>query len=229
MNCATKLIIGTLSVLSLTLSHTTFASYGSKICHQAGFECYKAKRGDTWSNLFPDEGERNIVKRLNRTNLSLKAGSVIAIPNNIESVSIMDISPFPSRVAPSAKNHIRVDLNKLAWGAYNTDGQLVKWGPASGGQNYCADIKRSCKTVKGTYTVYSEKGSGCRSSLYPKPNGGAPMPYCMHFFKGYALHGSSSVPGYNASHGCVRLFTEDAKWLKEEFVTPGHTKVTVTQ
>ena len=49
-------------------------------------------------------------------------------------------------------------------------------------------------------------------------SGGALMPYCMHFFRGYALHGSYDVPGYRASHGCVRMFIEDARWLNEEFV-----------
>ena len=44
------------------------------------------------------------------------------------------------------------------------------------------------------------------------------MPYCMFFHTGFALHGSYEVPGYNASHGCVRLYKEDAKWLNEEFV-----------
>ena len=44
------------------------------------------------------------------------------------------------------------------------------------------------------------------------------MPYCMHFFRGYALHGSEVVPGFRDSHGCVRLFIEDAKWLNEEFI-----------
>ena len=44
------------------------------------------------------------------------------------------------------------------------------------------------------------------------------MPYCMHFWRGIALHGSEEVPGYSASHGCVRLFIQDARWLNEEFV-----------
>ena len=48
------------------------------------------------------------------------------------------------------------------------------------------------------------------------------MPYCMHFFRGYALHGSRTVPGYADSHGCVRMFIEDARWLNEEFIdVPG--------
>jgi len=33
----------------------------------------------------------------------------------------------------------------------------------------------------------------------------------MFFHGGFALHGSPSVPGYNASHGCVRLFDDDAE------------------
>lgn len=44
------------------------------------------------------------------------------------------------------------------------------------------------------------------------------MPYCMYFHKGLALHGSDDIPGYRASHGCVRMFTRDAKWLNEEWV-----------
>lgn len=227
MNTITKISIGLISLASLTLSANSFALYGTKICHQPGFDCHKVQRGETWSSLFPDEQDRDLVKRLNRMNVALTRGVIIAIPNDLASTSIMDISPFPLQINPSSRNVIKVDPSKLAWGAYNQSGELVRWGPASGGRDYCPDVGRGCRTVKGTFTVYDEKGPDCRSSAYPKPNGGAPMPYCMHFFKGYALHGSTSVPGYNASHGCVRLFTEDARWLNQEFVIPGHTQVIV--
>jgi lipoprotein-anchoring transpeptidase ErfK/SrfK len=40
----------------------------------------------------------------------------------------------------------------------------------------------------------------------------------MYFHNGFALHGSYEVPGYNASHGCVRIFVNDAKWLNQDFV-----------
>ncbi len=50
------------------------------------------------------------------------------------------------------------------------------------------------------------------------------MPYCMYFHKGFALHGSDDIPGYRASHGCVRMFIEDAKWLNQEFVEVGNDK-----
>ena len=35
----------------------------------------------------------------------------------------------------------------------------------------------------------------------------------MYFYKGWAIHGSPSVPAYPASHGCVRISNADADWL----------------
>ncbi|HLT96019.1 MAG TPA: L,D-transpeptidase family protein [Acidimicrobiia bacterium] len=37
-----------------------------------------------------------------------------------------------------------------------------------------------------------------------------------YFTGGYALHGSSSVPAYPASHGCVRLTMWDSDWLENQ-------------
>lgn len=133
-------------------------------------------------------------------------------------------TPFPSKI--SSSNLIKVDLNKRAWGAYDDEGNLVKWGRASGGKNFCPDIHRGCKTVTGTFTIFDKKGPECKSSRFPLPHGGAPMPYCMHFKGGYALHGGN-VPNYNASHGCVRLPVEDAQWLNQNFVKVGSTRVNI--
>lgn len=133
-------------------------------------------------------------------------------------------APFPERI--STGNIIKVDLGKLAWAAYDNQGYLVRWGEASGGKRYCPDIRRGCRTVTGTYTIYRKQGPGCKSSRFPVGRGGAPMPYCMHFKGGYAMHGGH-VPGYNASHGCVRLHHEDARWLNQEFVDVGRTRVQI--
>lgn len=134
-------------------------------------------------------------------------------------------APFPSKI--SSSNIIKVDLGKLAWGAYDDEGNLVKWGRASGGKNYCADINRGCKTITGTFTIYRKQGPECKSNRFPVGKGGAPMPYCMHFHGAYAMHGGQ-VPNYNASHGCVRLLRNDAQWLNEDFVRVGRTRVSVT-
>ncbi len=133
---------------------------------------------------------------------------------------------FPATQTPTGNKMLIVDPNEHAWGAYGPDGVLVAQGPASTGKGYCPDLGRACKTPSGTFTVYRKGGSECQSSIFPIPEGGAPMPYCMFFKGGYALHGSDYVPNYNASHGCVRLQPSDAQWLSHNFVTVG-TKVKV--
>ena len=35
----------------------------------------------------------------------------------------------------------------------------------------------------------------------------------QYFYRGWAIHGSNSVPSYPASHGCVRVTRADATWL----------------
>lgn len=35
----------------------------------------------------------------------------------------------------------------------------------------------------------------------------------MYFYKGWAIHGSTNVPSYPASHGCVRISNADSNWL----------------
>jgi hypothetical protein len=35
----------------------------------------------------------------------------------------------------------------------------------------------------------------------------------LYFHRGYAIHGSNSVPNHPASHGCVRVARADARWL----------------
>ena len=131
----------------------------------------------------------------------------------------------PTRPATGSKIII-VDPNEHAWGAYDPNGTLVAQGPASAGRGFCPDINSACKTPSGTFSVYRKEGADCKSNIFPIPEGGAPMPYCMYFHGGYALHGSYEVPNYNASHGCVRLHPSDAQWLSQNFVTIG-TKVTI--
>lgn len=107
------------------------------------------------------------------------------------------------------------------WYAYS-NGRLVRSGVASGGASYCSDIRRSCRTPTGSYRVIRKGGPGCRSSRYPLGGGGAPMPYCIHFSKNYAVHGSHDVPSNrHASHGCVRVYTQDAAWLNRSFLRIG--------
>lgn len=218
-----KKFLAPVAIVCLSLSTVTHAvSYGKHLCAKSDeYTCVKIKKGDNWAKLFPNEEQRIIVKKANRMNTPLHNGMVIAVPKNLSSIKVLDIAPFPHKIEGTGHNTVKVNLEKLAWGAYDAKGDLLNWGPVSGGKDYCPDIHHGCKTPKGTFSVYRKQGEGCISSKFPRPHGGAHMPYCMHFQGGYAMHGSAVVPGSNASHGCVRMFTEDAKWLNQDFVNIG--------
>lgn len=200
--------------------------YSEKLCNFEEYYCLKIKSEDNWENLFPNAEERDIVKRANRMNVELKPGITIAVPKNLDRLTIYDISPFPRYIEPTGEKTIYVSQKDLAWGAYDTEGELIWWGPLSSGTGKCK-VEGHCETPSGSFRVIRKQDIDCVSTAFPiradGNNGGAIMPYCMHFFRGYALHGSDIVPGYNASHGCVRMFIEDARWLNEEFIdVPGN-------
>lgn len=130
---------------------------------------------------------------------------------------------FPATRPATGRRVFIFSPKTKSWAAYNEQGSRVNTGRASGGSYYCADIGRSCTTVTGKFTIVSKGDADCISSRYPiETNGGAPMPYCMHFgSKGYAVHGSYAVPDYNASHGCIRVTPTAAKWLNYNFMQVG--------
>jgi len=136
-------------------------------------------------------------------------------------------SRLPATV-PAGQKMVMVDPRVHAWGAYDSDGKLVKAGLATAGSDWCPDLGRPCHTASGHFRVMSLGGADCKSKIFPIPKGGAPMPYCMFFHGGQALHGVSEgeVVEGNISHGCVRLHVADAEWLRFNFVNVG-TKVEV--
>jgi len=221
-----KLLFGCL-ILGLTLAFPSYAASRTGWCETSTSSCLVVHKGQSWQSLFPDEYQRGIVMRVNRTNASLHAGKVIKIPHNLASSSLLDHSPFAHQINPPNEKLMIFDPVKHAWAAYDADGTLVNWGPATGGNTWCKDINRSCKTKSGYFRVYSLGSAGCKSSKFPVGKGGAPMPYCMFFNGGQAFHGSpGAVVAGNVSHGCVRLFVDDARWLRYNFITVG-TKVIV--
>ena len=203
------------------------AQYGKELCADPNFSCIKINKQDTWKAKWPDPRERDLIMRLNRTNLPLARFQWIVVPNNLNALYTLDLSPFPLKIPATGDKFIFVDLNELAFGAYSAQGRLLHWGPVSGGKNFCRDVNKSCKTPVGTYRINTMKGKDAVSSQFPlSTKGGAPMPFCMRFYKGIAFHGSKSLPGYHDSHGCLRLYTEDAQWLNQNFATVG-TKVKI--
>lgn len=133
---------------------------------------------------------------------------------------------LPHHLAVNNKT-ILVDPNVHAWGAYDSDGQLLRAGQASAGSDYCPDLGRRCHTKSGVFHIVSLGSENCKSTLFPLHRGGAPMPYCMFFNKGQALHGvpEGEVADANLSHGCVRLHVPDAEWIRFNFANIGTTVI----
>lgn len=205
-----------LMFMALTVNAANF--YGTGLCGYPQYDCIKVASGQTWENMFPDPEKRDIVQRINRSYNSLWTGREIAVPKNLAIINVLDVAPFPLKLEDNTEKQIVVDQDKLAWAAYDAEGNLIKWGPISSGRDKCSDSNRSCRTLTGIFRVFSKENVKCTSDVFPIGKGGAKMPYCMYFHKGFALHGSDDIPGVRASHGCVRMFIQDAQWLNEHFV-----------
>lgn len=210
-------VIASIALL-LTILPAKAGRYSENFCYESGYQCLTVKRGQSWKSLFPDQYERQVVMRLNRMNVRLHSGMRIAVPSDLKNTDLMDISPFPHAIDAPGEKTVVIDPGSLAWAAYGAKGELIHWGPISGGKGYCSDVDERCRTTIGKYSIYRKHGADCVSRKFPIGRGGAPMPHCMFFKGGYAMHASTTVPGYHASHGCVRMFKEDAKWLNEEFI-----------
>lgn len=211
------LVIISFTECCLTISYAR--TFGQTLCQYQGYECVKVKRGQSWFSMFPNEHDRSIVMRINRMNTQIWPGMTIAVPDNLKNSDIMDFAPFPRELPAPKEKVIVIDPLYQAWGAYDSNGRLVRWGPASSGMPYCKDIDEPCFTHEGSFRVFSLGSSDCFSTKFPLPDGGAPMPYCMYFNNGQALHGEpNGLPGFNASHGCVRMYVNDAEWLRYDFV-----------
>ncbi|MBA2655687.1 MAG: L,D-transpeptidase [Tatlockia sp.] len=213
-----KKIIMVIALMFQAASPQAANYFGTALCAYPNYQCIKVGSGQSWESLYPNEQQRDVVQRLNRSYNNLWAGKVIAVPKDLNNKTLLDFSPFPLTVEPDGEKQVIVDQDKLAWGAYDRDGKLVKWGPVSSGRNRCPDAARSCLTMTGIFHFFSKENERCRSNVYPLGKGGAKMPFCMYFHKGFALHGSPDIPGFRASHGCVRMFTRDAEWLNHNFV-----------
>jgi L,D-transpeptidase ErfK/SrfK len=197
-------------------------NFGQTLCNAPGYTCRSVTKKDTWYSLFPDFQQRQAAMRLNRTNVALLYRNWIVVPKDFSKMTYMDMSPLPAKMNTHGKNLLLVNLKLFAFGAYDENGNLLYWGPASSGASICPSGKGSCASPVGDFKVFRVEGKDCISHEYPlETHGGDPMPYCMYFHGGAALHASTLSGFINRSAGCIRLFNADAKWLYEKFVTRG--------
>lgn len=198
-------------------------NYGQTLCKNPLYKCERVTRKNTWNSLFPNFKQREKVMRLNRTNVALEYKNWIVVPKNLN-MPYMAMSPLPTHMNTYGRKVVLIDLGLFAFGAYDKTGKLLYWGPVSSGRKKCWGDRThgSCRTATGAFTVFRIEGKNCISHEFPlETHGGDPMPYCMYFHGGTAMHYSTLSGFINRSDGCVRMFKLDAEWLNKEFVKIG--------
>lgn len=166
----------------------------------AGFTLMKLEKSESRAALCNrDSLCEAIFMKVNRIDRKrIAAGKTVLVPIDIEKAS--QYVPVPRELSDSrGEREIRVFLDDQYFGAYE-NGELLFWGPVSSG-------RRSHPTARGRFFVnYKQRHK--RSIKYEN----APMPFSINFYYGFFMH-QQSLPGYPASHGCVRLLMPDAERL----------------
>jgi hypothetical protein len=139
------------------------------------------------------------INRLDRAHF--RQGYVLLLPSDFSDST--NISPYPPKLASLAevKKILFVNRRIQAFGIYE-NGVLVRWGPTSTG-------KKKTPTPPGLYYTNWKKEL-TRSTI----DNGWELPWNVNIanFEGISLH-QFDLPGYPASHSCVRLLAEDAQWI----------------
>ena len=104
----------------------------------------------------------------------------------------------------NANKIIEIDLSNQKIYAKENGNTLFSGSISSG--------KSGHRTPRGNFRVI-DKEKFHISNKYPEPNGGAKMPYMLRLTNsGLAIH-QGYLPGYPASHGCIRVSKKTAKKL----------------
>ncbi|WP_300434622.1 L,D-transpeptidase [Christiangramia sp.] len=159
---------------------------------------------DSIIKSYPQE-ELKTILALNRIEKNqLRPERPIVLPE-CPSDEFNTYSPFPENInfLQCIPKTVLISQRVQAFGLYE-NGDLVKWGPVSTGKN-------STRTPNGlNYGNYKAKRkvSTVDESWI--------LPYYFNFmnFEGVGVH-QYALPGYPASHGCVRLYMDDAKYIFE--------------
>jgi peptidoglycan hydrolase-like protein with peptidoglycan-binding domain len=130
------------------------------------------------------------------------------------------VGPPGPLLAAGGATRIEVDLPRQVLQLYK-DGALNKVVDVStgSGKRYCVDGDCALAvTPGGSYKVFFRR-NGWRISRLGK------LYNPLYFNGGIAIHGAPSVPGYPASHGCVRIPMYVAEWFPK--MVPNGTPVYV--
>lgn len=147
--------------------------------------------------------EQYTILALNRLDKKNRwRADTLIIPEKLSS-DFLIYSPFPKKIdaLSDVKKMVFFSYAYHAFAAYE-NGNLKKWGPSSLG-------KENSPTNKGlTFTNW--KSEMATSTVDPSWKLG--WNFNIYNHDGIGWH-QYDLPGYHASHSCLRLLNEDAKWL----------------
>ena len=152
-----------------------------------------------------------LMERLNRRDLEHLVRPDPPVPGLVAplewpaSDDLVALSPLPA-LFPWAESHAKALVVHQPWQAFAAyeSGRLVRWGPVSTG-------RRETPTPSGQFNLtWRSKGR------HSTDNAAWFLPWYFNFHneRGVSFH-QFDLPGYPASHACVRLLERDAKWLYE--------------
>ncbi len=166
----------------------------------------RAERGFTPLMLAASLGHLDVAKLLLKRGAKRGAGtkrhrtSALWLAGHFGQVPLMQLLLEADPGAERIKICISLaDQKAVLW----KDGQVARTMPVSTG-------RKRMPTPKGRYVI-TDKYRDWKSTLYP-----ARMPYFLRLScKDFGMH-AGVLPGYPASHGCIRLPASDAKALFAE-------------
>lgn len=167
---------------------------------------FPAKKKDSAIKAFNEKytvEERYAILALNRLDSKNKRhADTLAVPDKIDT-TLMSYSPFPSQL-PIIKEVNKMVLFSYPIQAYALyeNGNLIKWGPTSMG-------KKSAQTKRGLMFANWKKELAISTV---KSEWKLPYNFNIHNTLGIGWH-QYELPGYPASHSCLRLLLDDAKFM----------------
>jgi lipoprotein-anchoring transpeptidase ErfK/SrfK len=169
------------------------------------YKILNPKRGNSYSKLVNKFGHKGaeLVLALNRIDQkNLRRRDSLVVPDTFVT-NRKYYSPFPIKVEKAFQipKLIVVSQRIQAFAAYQL-GNLILWGPTSTG-------KEETPTPNGLFHTNwkaEETTSTFDDEWTLKWN------FNLDNFEGVALH-QYEMPGYPASHSCVRLYEKDAEWI----------------
>lgn len=150
-----------------------------------------------------DATQLKIIAATNRIDINrIRIHATLIIPDTLLT-DFTQYSPFPTtlNLPDSVTKFIIINKRIQLFAAYD-HGKLAQFGPVSTG-------KKTTPTTSGLF--YTNFKSRLKTSTV---NGQWKMPWYFNISNhgGIGLH-QYALPGYPASHSCVRMYEENAKWI----------------